>query len=229
MTADQSDPDLEGMRAVRRVVQEIITTQVVLKDRDARDRLIDEAIEEFGEEVVQCTTAFVYAHAADDVDQEVANDRFYFLLSRLGAITEVLAEVRGIEVADAVMALASIQYEWDEDDPEGEESEEAAKAVVAARAAQTCLIANHFIRRGAPPWGIQDRLDLGDMCAVVDFFGFMLFDVIDHFEKTDHARLVRLLLEDVETILRAMARAKGSRVSELVSTYFTALAQRDLE
>lgn len=118
--------------------------------------------------------------------------------------------------------------EWTYSDDEDEcRSEEGIRAGAAMRAAQTCLVAHFRVRRGLKPWGIQQNLDLGDMVAVVWMLGVILQDMVTLFPDEAHEDLVKVLLEDVETILRAMARAMDVPVSEVVSEYFLQLATED--
>lgn len=227
MSDEVDDAGVNAPLAIRRAAQEVITTQVVLKDRAQRDELIDSYVDAHGIEAVKCVVAFIHSNVADDVEPAVATDRFYFLLNRLGGVAELLAEIRGVEVGVVVQELAGTQYQYDAESGEAE-GDVARQAVAAMQAAQTCLIANYFVRRGASPWGIQHTLDLEDMCAVVEMLGILLFDAVQLFESEAYARVVRLLLNDVEAILRAMAQARGLPVSEVVSDYFTGLARRDL-
>lgn len=217
-----------AITAARHAVQEIITSQVVLKDRRGRDRLIVEHVEALGPNIVRSVVGFIYSHAADEVAAEVVTDRFYFLLSRIGRLTGLLADVSGVDEFEVVHTLASIDYKYSEDPEEECLPEVAEQFERAMRAAQTCLVAHYFVRRGSVPWGIQDSLDLEDMCAVVEMLGTVLLDLVMAFDDEHHQLVVKLLLDDVETILRSMARSERIPVSELVSRYFVRLAQRDL-
>lgn len=209
--------------AVRRAVQEVITTQVVLRDRSERDRLLDECIELHGEDIVTCITAFVYRHAAAEVVRDVAIDRFYYLLTRLSDLIELVADVEGLDQHMVLCELVGEEWQFS-DDPAESGSNEALKAVEAMRAVQVCLVANHFVRRGSAPWGIQRSLDLDEMCLAVAMMGRMLFRVMEMFEEQNHRQAARALLADVEKILSALAHFRNMPVSRLVSEYFVQLA-----
>ncbi|MBM0127577.1 hypothetical protein [Pimelobacter simplex] len=208
-------PTPDEIYAARLALQEIITCQVVMKDGATRDRLIGEGVEHHGVHLVRSAVGFINANAALEVEREFAENRFYYMLTRVGDLCELLAHVDDSPVVDVILALAGADYEvTDEDEETGQ------KLTTAIRAAQTCLLAHHFVRRGSAPWGIQQSLDLDDMIPVVQMLGHLLLEVADWFDEEHWADLVKVLLSDVEMILRSQARAGGRTVSEQVRSYF---------
>ncbi len=209
-------------------MQEIITTHVVIKDRAERDRLIEQYVAEYGEEVAKCVTGFIYCHVVEGVETRLAESRFHYLLNRIGELISLVAEHdETVDEREAIRFFASIDYEYSED-PEERLTDEAKSAEAAMLAVQTCLIANYFVRSGSAPWGIQSSLDLAEMCVLVEHMGIVLFDVVETFEEDQQVLLIHALLEDVERILRGLAHAEEIPVSDLVSRYFTWLVERDL-
>lgn len=75
---------------VRRSVQEIITSQVVIKDRAQRDSLIEKRHREYGVPLTQCVANFIHAHACESVEIDVAEDRFHYLLQRIGDLNRTI-------------------------------------------------------------------------------------------------------------------------------------------
>lgn len=225
LNGDDSTP--EQVLSARHAVQEIITVQVVLKDRRQRDVLIDEAVEQHGVLTVRCIVSFICAHTADDVDESIAEARFHYLIRRIGAMCELLATVDDVSEEVVVGWLAGIDYEYS-NDPEESLQPEALMAVEAMRAAQTCIIAHLFARRGQAPWGIQKSLALDDMVAVVEMMAVLFHDLVSHFDEEHWASVSKLLLADVEMILRAQAQAQGKPVSQVVSDYFIFMMEQDV-
>lgn len=220
---DVDDPSTWLLTHARRAVQEIVTCHVVLKDRDQCDELIREAVAEFGVDVPRFVAGFISTHAADDVQEAVAADRFYFVLGRVGSLLSLLAEVSGQDEAEVVFEFAA--RDWtNEDDDLGADAE---AVDVAVRAAQTCLVANYFVRQGRKPWGIQHSLGLADMCVVVEVLGLMLIHLVSEFEETYWPALIHELLHDIRVILAAQAGFAGRSVSDQVAHYFMSLARAD--
>ncbi|GEB17077.1 hypothetical protein GUY44_24230 [Pimelobacter simplex] len=205
----------QDVHAARLALQQIITCQVVLKDMATRDQLIAEAVQRHGNLLTASAAGFITANTTLDVDEAIAEDRFFYILTRLGGVCELLADVKELSVSDVVHALASLEFEVS--DAEGEVD---ATVVQAMQAAQTCLIANTFIRRGSPPWGIQRTLQLGDMAAVVQMLGLLLNELVAWFDDEHCSDLVKVLLGEVELILHAQAHAQGRTVPDQVAHYF---------
>ena len=154
--SDRAGKQVVDGRAVRLAVQEVITTQVVIRDRAERDRLLDECIAIYGEGVVDCVTSFIYGNAVEDVDPSIADNRFYYLLTRIGDLVELIAEVTESDQVTILRIITGRDWEYSADPAECE-SDDARHAADAMRAAQVCLISHHFARRGSAPGACSKR------------------------------------------------------------------------
>jgi len=130
-----------------------------------------------------------------------------------------LAERAGVEEAQVLLYLLAV---LDEACTSAEEA-----AATALRAAQTCLVAHSFVRRGHAPWGIQKSLDRTDMLAVNQALGKVLIVAACASAPGGWTDVVEVLLQEVHHLLRAQARAASVTVEDLVAQYFMALAARD--
>lgn len=208
---------------VRQHVQQIITSSVVHKDSGQTQLLIQEGLDAYGYELAHCVASFISHFVAESVVKAVATDRFNYLLTRCGDVLELLAAVLGLPEREVFEDFAGRDYVFgttDDEDP---------REIIetAMRGTQTCLIAHYFVRRGAPPWGIQSALRLEDMCHVVIMLGFLLHEAVDTFPRTALPAVIDALLTDVLRIISVQAHARDIPVSRYVAEYFTDLAAND--
>ncbi|MFF1818491.1 hypothetical protein ACFVWG_14415 [Kribbella sp. NPDC058245] len=209
-------------REVRRCAQEIIAAHVVARDLKLRDRLIDEYLDDHGDDMVNTVCGFINHHLSHVVNRELAEACYFAMSSTLGDLIDMVSELSGCPVAEIISELVEVVYV-----PEDGTEQDARQANLGLAAAQTCLIAHVVVRAGGQPWGIQKNLDLDDMCAVVHQFGALLY-VVANRPGVPAAALVKGLLAHVERILVAHASANLLPVSEYVAKTWQALALSDV-
>lgn len=166
---EQADPDVtgDGVSGIaaesdslrcRQAVCEIITAAVVYRDVAQAKVLIEEHLQTHGRGLIDSTSMFIVAHTTDNSQPQLAQDRFSYLLTRIGQLVDLAAEVNEVDPGEIVLELVR-------------RLEELAVAAgddlvrQAYRAALTCLVAHRFVRIGRHPWGIQSSLDAVDMLA----------------------------------------------------------------
>ena len=211
----------EAVSNVRGCAQEVISAHLLHKDDGVRDALIDEYVEEFGIELLHCLFDFIYMHVVEDLDERVAVVKFNFMLNSLGGLVGAVARENNDTPFDLTMLLAASTYA-------GAEVSEG--RVFALKAAQTCLVVHMLVRQGEEPWGVQQNLDLADMCAVTQVLGDMISTLMRGVQEVvSDAFLIKELLPRVEDILRRSAAAQGKTVEAVLAEYWAELALLDCE
>lgn len=222
--------DPENRTAVRHAAQamrQIITSEVVHQSRIQTRRLIEDHSEAHYTYLAYSAATFVWHHATDCVGPELAEDRFYYLLTRIGELNELVAREQCADPVERLLVLLDL---LDRALADTRAESDPGRTDEALAAAQTCLVAHHFVRSGRPPWGIQDNLDRDDMLVLNDALGkvlvIMTIAAVDPDRRLCHA-VVESLLGDACRILAAQARAAEVSVEDLVAQYFCELSLRD--
>jgi len=205
---------------VRQCAQEVISAHVLAKDYRMRDALIEEYVEAHGPELLACIYEFVYTHAVASVEEAAAQNHFYFMLDGLGSLIESIAGEQDEDGYELAVSLCTMCFE--------DEDEVAPERVEAMKAAQTCLVVHMLVRQGGEPWGVQQHLDLADMCVVVHMFGDIMWTLVKWVrEPLGDPFVIKELLAGVGSILRALARSQNVTLSMLISDYWGKLALDD--
>ena len=187
-----------------RAVREIITAAVVHRDAARADSLIGEYLTAYGRGLIDAASTFIACHLTDATTPELAEDRFLYLLTRIGNLVDLAAEVTGVDPGEIVLEVAQ-----------------------AYRAAQTCLVAHRFVRLGRPAWGIQQSLNQADMLVVNSALAGMLCVIAGAFPEETRATAFVVLLEEARHILSCQAKARDVTLECLIEQYFTALAVQE--
>lgn len=98
--------------------------------------------------LVDAASGFIAYHLTDNATPELAEDRFHYLLTRIGDLVDLAAEISDVDPSVVVRDVTEGLRELE--DPIADDF-----AGRAYRAAQTCLVAHTFVRKGRPPWGTK--------------------------------------------------------------------------
>lgn len=163
-------------------------------------------------------STFIAHHVTDSATPELADDRFSFLLTRIGNLIDIAAAHNDVDPGAVVLEV-------------GEELDGVATGPDerAYRAAHTCMVAHHFVRRGGSPWGIQASLDRADMLVLNSALARILVFVACSFEEPAMRDAFSALLGEAEHILSCQAHAYGMTIERLIEKYFVALAMQDAD
>ncbi|GAA3058843.1 MULTISPECIES: hypothetical protein [Actinomycetes] len=209
------DNDLAAARAVR----EVITAVAVHRDAQRAGVLVAEHLDTFGVALVRSASAFIAHHTTNRATPELATDRFHYLLTRIGGLIELAADMDDLEPEEMTVVIVE-HFEASVSD----ESERQA-----FQAAQTCLVAQMLIRRGRPPWGIQRSLDLEDMLVLNTALAEILVLVSCSLTEEALGDVFVVLLKEAQYILARQAQARGWTVEKLIENYFLALSAGEVE
>lgn len=96
---DSSEPVGAASTAVAaaRTVREIITASVVHRDTARADGLISEHLTTYGRCLLDAASTFIACHLTDATTPKLAEDRFFYLLTRIGNLVDLAAEVTGVD------------------------------------------------------------------------------------------------------------------------------------
>jgi len=217
--AAQDPPAATAASAVR-AVREIVTASVVHRDTPRADDLVSEYLATYGCALVDAASTFIAHHLTDAATPELAEDRFLYLLTRIGNLIDLAAEVTdadpGVVVRDVVDGIGEMERSIG--DPRERD---------VYRAAQTCLIAHRFVRLGRPAWGIQKSLDQNDMLVLNSVLAKILVLLARAFPEDARARVFMVLLGEASHVLSCQASAQDVTVERLVEGYFTALSAQE--
>ncbi|MCV7230414.1 hypothetical protein [Mycolicibacterium komossense] len=216
------DFDPSNVAAVTPAVQamrEIIAAEVVHKDSLQAHALTAEYAEVHGRYLVYAGATFIDCHATDEATPDLAEDRFHYLLTRIGNMVNLLADRAGADEATVLLDVLSFL-----DRASKHVGEPGATAL---RAAQTCLVSHSLVRRGRTPWGIQRSLNRTDMLVANRALGNVLVIVACTSDPECWVDVVAVLLQEAGHILRGQARAAAVSIEHLVEQYFLALAARE--
>lgn len=221
----RTDEDISGdvesgdaaVLAAARCVREIVTAWVVHKDAEHASRLIGEYLEVHEGALVAAASSFVAYHATRCTTREHAEDRFYYLLTLLGDLIDLAAGMNDVDAGVLVLEVVEGLDAWAEDEAQRR----------SYRAAQTCLIAHSFVRRGRPAWGIQQSLDEEDMLLLNAALAEILSLVAASFRADARADVFMVLLREMRHLLALQAKAQGLTTEALIEGYFMSLAARD--
>lgn len=215
---EQPERDVSCVETVAQAVREIITAKVVHRDIEHARELIREHLDTHGDRLLYVASTFIAHHTTHGATTELAEDRFYYLLSRVGDLIDLAAEIDDMDPAALVLIVVSGLEELEQTDP-------ADQAVW--QALQTCLIAHSYVRRGRRPWGIQRTLDLEDMLVLNMALAQTLGFVARGFESEARERAFEVLLDEAHHILASQAHACEVTIPELVEEYFLTLAAKE--
>ncbi len=223
---DEFDPEnRDRVVAAAQAMRQVICSHVVDRDDGGTQSLIDEHVDTHGVYLVYVAAKFVQEHATAGGAAELAESGFFYLLTRIGDLNALVATQQGSDADTKLLAVLGLLREI-----ETQSGLEPGRAL-AFRAAQTCLVAHHFVRQGRAPWGIQQNLDRNDMLALNEALALVLIIIAVEWPQgaADCRVAVTSLLGDARRILTAGARAAGISVSDLVARYFTELSLRECQ
>lgn len=184
-----------------RAVREIITAAVVHRDAARADSLIGEYLTAYGRGLIDAASTFIACHLTDATTPELAEDRFLYLLTRIGNLVDLAAEVTGVDPGEIVLEVAQGQAQLEDLDVDESVRQ-------AYRAAQTCLVAHRFVRLGRPAWGIQQSLNQADMLVVNSSLAGMLCVIAGAVPEETRATAFVVLLGEDRHILSCQAKAR---------------------
>lgn len=222
MNIDFPAPDDENLALLQAAaaVREVVTALVVHETPDVADELIDEYLHEHGERLVVTLAMFIQFHTTHGAVPEVAENRFSYLLNRLGDLIEMAADVSGVSPEEVTLGVIAVLDEVRTELPDGERAFDAVR---------TCLVSHQLVRSGKVPWGIQKTLDVRDMLVLNEALAAMLVALTHLFDPPQRPQVVRVLAAEARTILAAQAAHAQVPVAELVEEYFVSLAERDAQ
>lgn len=193
-------------------VREIVTARAIFRSGAESDRLLRQHVLSDGEYLVAMSAVFIRDHMHDGIHADVAEDRFFYVLCRLGDLIQLWASLNDTPMSEVVLNLAQEDFREILHLGDG--------MAPAFEAAQSCLISHYFARRGRPPFGIQRNLDRDDMLFVAVALAEILVVVALGFPEQWHEPVVEVLLTEAEHILRCQARAMGVTAEQWILTYF---------
>lgn len=201
-------------------MREIIAAEVVHKDPVRALQLAAEYVGVHGRYLIFAGATFIECHTTDEATPDLAEDRFHYLLTRIGNLVQLLAETADGDESTVLLSVLSLLDQVCEDVEE--------PSVTALRAAQTCLVSHSLVRRGRTPWGIQKHLDRTDMLLANQALGGILVIVACTSDPECWVDVVAVLLQEARHILGRQARAASVTVEHLVEQYFLALAAQEI-
>ena len=222
VTGSAPEPARGAVAAIRcgQAVREIITAWVVHRDTEHAASLVSEYLETHGRGLLDAASTFIAHHLTDAATPELAEDRFYYLLTRIGNVIDLAAEVTDTDPGGVVLEAIGLLAQL-----ESSAADESWKQ--AYRATQTCLVAHRLVRLGRSPWGIQRSLDQTDMLVINSALAEVLVLIAGSFPEEARAVVFVELLSEARHILSCQAKAHRMTLECLIERYFTALAANE--
>lgn len=213
------DGDLHLVEDVLRAAREIVTARLVHKSVPMAESLIKEHLLAHGDALIWAVAMFIEETITSETPRALAEDRFFYSITRVGNLLTLMAEVEGRNRGDLVLELVRMDF--------GDVEELGRRERDAYLAAQTCLVSHLLVRWGRRSWGIQSKLEEADMLDVSAVLARMIVVVALAFDAQHSSSVLENLLDEMEHLLRVHARAHGVALEEYIAMYFTHLAQRE--
>ena len=224
MSAGELSP---GLRQIRECAQEAISACGFDSTGDLARSLVSEYSEEYGVDFALVLFDFIAFHYAGRVHPQVAVEESGRFLFTLGDLIELYAIELQCDVNDVLIPLLC----GDLLESEGVEADLVEQIRRTVRAAQTTLAAHFWVRRGNAPLGVQQHLNLEDLCAVargLSVLGAMLVQVVEGIGLPAPV-IAGSLLPHVRAILERLASDRDESLETVISGYWMALSGPFLE